>query len=60
MLTNGRVRLEDEGDEAVASASAVSALQLLGSLLTGLDDVLVVRPLAVANWTGPLAARNCL
>jgi hypothetical protein len=62
MLTKGRVRLEEDGEEAVASASAPSGLQLLGSTLTGLIVVVlpvVVNPLAGANWTGPLAARNC-
>ena len=61
MLTKGRVRLEEEGKEAVASASVPSGLLLLGSALTGLVVVLpvVVSPLAGANWIGPLAARNC-
>ena len=61
MLTRGRVRLDEEGKAAVASSSA-SGLQLLGSALTGLFVValgVVVSPLAGANWTGPLAARNC-
>lgn len=63
MLTKGLVRLDEEGKEAVASASAPSGLQLPGSVLTGLvvfvGVALPVSPLAGANWTGPLAARNC-